>query len=201
MGRKKERPVVEVTCRPVRGKRWRGRRASHRHSHYEAWWWSGSGLCTERWSWWLRLKPGPEMKKPAPGRVRVVDEFRCVCCLHAGSSRTCWLGNKYEHKNRTQRGGAGVGGFNVGSQWRVVMQHVIERNTAVLAVSTLATVFLSVSSESSAIACGTRMVAVESVSVNPNSLLSGRFLRGIRRLSALVRIYPRINVHDLCPIP
>ncbi|MEW6385183.1 MAG: hypothetical protein AB1514_14670, partial [Pseudomonadota bacterium] len=93
---------------------------------------------------------------------------------------TWWLGNKYEHKNRTQRGGAGVGGFNVGSQGRVVMQHVIERNTAVLAVSTLATVFLSVSSESSAIACGTRMVAAESVSVNPNSLLSGWFLRGIR---------------------
>jgi hypothetical protein len=82
------------------------------------------------------------MKKPAPGRVRVFDEFRCVCCLHAGSSRTCWLGNKYEHKNRTQRGGAGVGGFDVGSRWRVVMQHVIERNTAVLAMSTLATEFL-----------------------------------------------------------
>jgi hypothetical protein len=51
------------------------------------------------------------------------------------------LGNKYEHKNRTQRGGAGVGGFDVGSRWRVVMQHVIERNIAVSAMSTLATDF------------------------------------------------------------
>ncbi|HGM6067689.1 TPA: hypothetical protein ACKP39_001361, partial [Stenotrophomonas maltophilia] len=120
------------------------------------------------------------MKKPAPGRVRVFDEFRCVCCLHAGSSRTCGLGNKYEHKNRTQRCGAGVGGFDVGSRWRVVMQHVIERNTAVLAMSTLATEFFSVSAASSAIACGARMVAAESVSVNPNSLFSGQFLRGFR---------------------
>jgi len=178
-GKKKERPVVEVTCRPVRGKRWRGRRASHRHSHHEAWC-CRSGLCDERWSWWLRLKPGSEMKKPAPGRVRVFEEFRCVCCLHAGSSRTCGLGNKYEHKNRTQRGGADGGGFDVGSRWRVVMQHAIERNTGVLAVSTLTTVFLSVSSESSEIACAARMVATESVSVNPNSLLSTRFLRGFR---------------------
>jgi hypothetical protein len=73
----------------------------------------------------------------------------------------------------------------VGSRWRVVMQHVIERNTTVSALSTLATDFPSVSGASSAIACGTRMVAAESVSVNPNSLLSGRLLRGIRRIFAL----------------
>jgi hypothetical protein len=106
------------------------------------------------------------------------------------------LGNKYEHKNRTQRGGAGVGGFDVGSRWRVVMQHVIERNTAVSAVSTLATDFLSVSAASSAIACGTRMVAAESVSVNPNSLFQGGFCA---ESGGFFR--PRINVHDLCPIP
>lgn len=186
MGRKKERPVVEVTYRPVRGKRWRRHHAPRRHSHHEAWRRCGSGFCVGRCAWWLRLKPGSEMKKPAPGRVRVFEEFRCIRCLHAGSSRTCWLGNKYEHKNRTQRGGADVGGFVVGSRWRVVMQHVIERNTAFLAMSTLATEFLLVSVASGAIACGTRMVAAESVSVNRNSLLSGRFLRGIRRILALL---------------
>jgi hypothetical protein len=66
------------------------------------------------------------------------------------------------------------------------MQHVIERNTAISALSTLATDFLSVSGASRAIACGTRMVAAESVSVNPNSLLSVRFLRGFRAVFALV---------------
>ncbi|WP_369040422.1 hypothetical protein [Stenotrophomonas maltophilia] len=130
------------------------------------------------------------MKKPAPGRVRVFEEFRCVSCLHAGSSRTCRLGNKYEHKNRTQRGGAGVGGFDVGSRWRVVMQHVIERNTAILALSTLVTDFSSVSPASSANACARRMVAAESVSVNRNSLFSGRFLRGFRGDRLLCRARP-----------
>ena len=182
MGRKrreeKRRPAVEATYRPVRGKRWGRRRASHGHSHHEASWCGRSGFCNWRCSWWLRLKPGLEMKKPAPGRVRVFVEFRCVCCLHAGSSRTCWLGNKYEHENRTQRGGAGIGGFNVGSQWRGVVQHVIERNMCDSAVSTLVTDIFLVSAASGAIACGTRMVSGESVSVNPNSLFSAGFLRG-----------------------
>src|SRR6185437_10792266 len=110
----KRRPAVEATYRPVREKRGGQRRASHRYCHHKGSWCSRSRLWRRRWSWWLRLKPGPEMKKPAPGRVRVFEEFRCVCCLHAGSSRTCWLCNKYEHKNRTQRGGAGIGGFDVG---------------------------------------------------------------------------------------
>lgn len=134
------------------------------------------------------------MKKPAPGRVRVFEEFRCVCCLHAGSSRTCWLGNKYEHKNRTQGGGAGIGGFDVGSRWCVVMQHVIEKTTAISAVSTLAALFPSVSAACSAIACGARMVAAESVSVNPNSLFSTGFLRGFRRfqLRSPRRAAPRV---------
>jgi len=155
--------------------------------------------------------------------VRVFEEFRCVCCLHAGSSRTCWLGNKYEHKNRTQRGGAGIGGFDVGSRWWVVMQHVIEKTTAISAVSTLAALFPSVSAACSAIACGTRMVAAESVSVNPNSLFSTGFLRGFRRyqLRSPGRAAPRVprevpralrcvrgngargsmrRPHDLCPM-
>ncbi|KAG1555350.1 hypothetical protein G6F50_012861 [Rhizopus delemar] len=86
------------------------------------------------------------------------------------------------------------------------MQHVIERNTAVLAMSTLATEFFSVSAASSAIACGARMVAAESVSVNPNSLFSGQFLRGFRVVFALLGADlgpnpPKAFAHDLCPIP
>ncbi|WP_218054257.1 hypothetical protein, partial [Stenotrophomonas maltophilia] len=64
------------------------------------------------------------------------------------------------------------------------MQHVIERNTAVSAMSTLAMGFPSVAAASSAIACSTRMVAAESVSVNPNSLFSLWFLRGNGGVSA-----------------
>ncbi|WP_416056596.1 hypothetical protein [Stenotrophomonas maltophilia] len=95
------------------------------------------------------------------------------------------MGNKYEHKNRTQRCGAGVGGFDVGSQWRGVVQHVIERNMCDSAVSTLAADIFLVSVASGAIACGKRMVAAESVSVNPNSLFSAGFLRGNEGLSPL----------------
>jgi hypothetical protein len=95
------------------------------------------------------------------------------------------LGNKYEHENRTQRGGAGVGGFNVGSRWRGVVQHVIERNMGDSAVSTLATDIFLVSAASGAIACGTTMVSSESVSVNRNSLFSWGFLRGNEGLQPL----------------
>ncbi|HDS1103750.1 MAG: hypothetical protein LBV10_00795 [Stenotrophomonas sp.] len=66
------------------------------------------------------------------------------------------------------------------------MQHVIERNTAISAVSTLAEEIFTVSRASGAIACGTRMVAAEIVSVNPNSVFPGYFLRGFRVVFALV---------------
>jgi hypothetical protein len=87
-------------------------------------------------------------------------------CLHAGPSRTCWLGNKYEDKERTDRGRAGFGVLDGFVGGRVALQHVIEKTTAVLPVSTVQTQFPTVSPASSENRCHTRMVAAESVMLN-----------------------------------
>jgi len=81
-------------------------------------------------------------------------------CLHAGPSRTCWLGNKYEDKKRGDRSRTGTGGREGIANGRVALQHVIEKNTAVLPLSTAATQFATVSPASSAKPRGATMVAV-----------------------------------------
>jgi len=80
-------------------------------------------------------------------------------CLHAGPSRTCWLGNKYEDKERGARGRTGTGGREGIANGRVALQHVIEKNTAVSALSTVAGRFPTVSPVSSAKPRPARMVA------------------------------------------
>ena len=113
-------------------------------------------------------------------------------CLHAGPSRTYWLGNKYEDKKRTDRRPAGVGvldGFADGC----ALQHEIEKTTAVLRLSTLAGIFPTVSPASSVKPRHARMVAGEIVAVNPNSLFCRHVLRGFRR---------RFRAwHDHCGMP
>jgi hypothetical protein len=100
-------------------------------------------------------------------------------CLHAGPSRTCWLGNKYEDKKRTDRGRAGSGVLNGFANGRVALQHVIEKTTAVLPLSTVESRFPTVSPVSSATPCRIRMVAGEIVPVNPGSSIEAGFPRGI----------------------
>jgi hypothetical protein len=92
------------------------------------------------------------------------------------------LGNKYEDEKRTDRGPAGVGVLD-GFAGGCALQHEIEKTTAVLALSTFAGTFPTVSPASSAKARRTRMVAAESVVVNRNSLFSGPLLRGFRSVS------------------
>jgi hypothetical protein len=98
--------------------------------------------------------------------------------LHAGPSRTCWLGNKYEDEKRTDRGRAGTGVLDGFANGRVALQHVIEKTTAVLPLSTVFRQFPTVSAASSAKPCSVRMVAPESVPVNTRSSIEARFLRG-----------------------
>jgi hypothetical protein len=98
--------------------------------------------------------------------------------LHAGPSRTCWLGNKYEDKKRTDGGRAGTGVLDGFANGRVALQHVIEKTTAVLPLSTVFGQFPTVSAVSSAKPRRIRMVAREIVPVNVNSSFEARFLRG-----------------------
>ncbi|MEG2981904.1 MAG: hypothetical protein RR831_20635, partial [Stenotrophomonas sp.] len=123
---------------------------------------------------------GSETKKPAPGWVRVLmDTWQS--CLHAGPSRTCWLGNKYEDEERTDRGAAGVGVLD-GFAGGCALQHETEKTTAVLRLSTLAGIFPTVSPASSAKPRHATMVAPESVAVNRNSVFCGAVLRGFDRM-------------------
>ncbi|MBT2766866.1 hypothetical protein J7J08_04390 [Stenotrophomonas sp. ISL-67] len=98
--------------------------------------------------------------------------------LHAGPSRTCWLGNKYEDKKRGDRGRTGTGGREGIANGRVALQHVIEKTTAVLPLSTVFRHFPTVSAESSAQPRHVTMVARESVLVNASSSFEAGFLRG-----------------------
>jgi hypothetical protein len=119
---------------------------------------------------------GSETKKPAPGWVRVLmDTWQFY--LHAGPSRTCWLGNKYEDEKRTDGGRAGTGGLDGFAYGRVALQHVIEKTTAVLPLSTVFPQIPTVSPVSSAKPRRIRMVAAESVPVNANSSFEAWFLR------------------------
>ncbi|MFL9584334.1 hypothetical protein [Stenotrophomonas sp. AB1(2024)] len=99
-------------------------------------------------------------------------------CLHAGPSRTCWLGNKYEDKKRTDGGRAGIGVLDGFANGCVALQHVIEKTTAVLSLSTVLPQFPTVSAVSSAKPRHVTMVATEIVLVNANSSFEAQFLRG-----------------------
>jgi len=132
---------------------------------------------------------GSETKKPAPGGVRVLmDTWQFY--LHAGPSRTCWLGNKYEDEKRMDGGRAGTGVLDGFANGRVALQHVIEKTTAVLPLSTVAPHFPTVSPVSSAKPRRTTMVAAEIVRVNPDSSFEAGFLRGFQGVLPVV--------HDHC---
>jgi hypothetical protein len=58
-------------------------------------------------------------KNPAPFSAGFC-ESGVVCCLHAGSSRTCWQGNKDDDDKVLNRRMGGVRGLRQG---RVALQH------------------------------------------------------------------------------
>src|SRR5690606_18473946 len=58
--------------------------------------------------------------------VRGSECLASVCCLHAGSSRTCWRGNKDDEKERARAEGGGVLDLGGG---RVAMQHGSQEST------------------------------------------------------------------------
>jgi len=164
------------------GKGWHRPGRDHTRTHPPWGRWASAGSGRAGGSWWKATRrggwktKGSETKKPAPGRVRVLmDTWQS--CLHAGPSRTCWLGNKYEDEKRMDRGRAGVGVLD-GFAGGCALQHEIEKTTRVLAVSTLAGQFPSVSSASTAMPRQRRMVAAESVPVNRNSVFWRCRLRG-----------------------